>query len=76
MKPAGIVGIILIVFGVIALAYGGFNFTTHETKKVVDLGPIQLDATVEKEKSVPLPPLVGGAALAAGVVLVIVGSKR
>jgi len=76
MKPAGIIGIVLIILGVVALAYGGFSFTTQEKKKVVDLGPIQLDATVEKERSVPLPPILGIAALAGGVVLVIVGNKK
>jgi drug/metabolite transporter (DMT)-like permease len=76
MKPATIVGILLIILGVIALAYGGFSFTTQEKKKVVDLGPLQLDATVEKQRSVPLPPILGVAALAGGVVLVIVGSRK
>jgi drug/metabolite transporter (DMT)-like permease len=76
MKPATLIGIALIILGVIALAYGGFSFTTQEKKKVVDLGPIQLDATVEKQRSVPLPPILGVAALAGGVVLVIVGNKK
>jgi hypothetical protein len=70
MKPAAIVGILLII------TYGGFSFTTKEKKKVIDLGPLQVDATVEKERSVPLPPILGVAALAGGVVLVIVGSKK
>ena len=76
MKPPVIIGIILIILGVVALAYGGVSFTTKEKKKVVDLGPIQLDATVEKERSVPLPPILGVAALTGGVVLVIVGSRK
>jgi drug/metabolite transporter (DMT)-like permease len=76
MKPAGIVGIVLIILGVVALAYGGFSFTTQEKKRVVDLGPLQVDATVERERSVPLPPILGVAALAGGVVLVIVGRKK
>ena len=76
MKPAGIVGIVLIILGVVALAYGGFSFTTRENKKILDAGPIQLNATVEKERSFPLPPILGVAALAGGVVLVIVGSKK
>ena len=76
MKPAGIVGIVLIIFGVVALAYGGFSFTTQKKERVVDLGPLQLDATVERERRVPLPPILGFAALAGGVVLVIVGSRK
>jgi drug/metabolite transporter (DMT)-like permease len=76
MKPATIVGILLIIVGVVALAYGGFNFTTHEQKRVVDLGPLKVDANVEKEHSVALPPILGISALAGGIVLVVVGSKK
>ena len=76
MKPATIVGILLIIVGVIALAYGGFNFTTHEQKRVVDLGPLKVDANVEKEHSVPLPPILGVVAMVGGVALVWVGAKK
>jgi uncharacterized membrane protein len=72
MKPTVLVGIILIVLGIVALAYQGITYTTRE--KIVDIGPLQ--ATAEKEKTIPLPPLLGGLALAGGVVLVAVGSKR
>ena len=76
MKPAGIVGILLIILGVVALAYQGFTYTTRENKKVLDLGPLKVDATVETQKTVPLPPILGVAALAGGVVLVVMGSKK
>lgn len=72
MKPAGIIGIILIVIGVVALAYGGFTYTKRE--KVLDIGPIE--ATAEKEKTVPFPPILGGACLVGGILLVIVGSRK
>jgi uncharacterized membrane protein len=72
MKPTVLVGIILIVLGIVALAYQGITYTTRE--KIVDIGPLQ--ATAEKEKTIPLPPLLGGLALAGGVVLVAVGSRR
>jgi uncharacterized membrane protein len=72
MKPAGIVGIILIAIGIIALAYGGFTYTKRE--KVIDAGPLQVSA--DKEKTVPFPPILGGICLVGGVVLVIVGSRR
>lgn len=65
------VGIVLIVLGVIALAYQGFTYTRRE--KAVDMGPIQV--SVDKEETVPIPPILGGLALAAGVVL-LVTSKR
>jgi hypothetical protein len=72
MKMASVVGIVLIVLGVIGLAVGGINYTTRE--KVVDIGPIE--ATAEKRERIPLPPIAGGLALAAGVVLLIAGSRR
>ena len=62
----------LIILGIVALAYQGITYKTRE--KIVDIGPLQ--ATAEKEKTVPLPPLLGGLALAGGVVLVVVGSKK
>jgi uncharacterized membrane protein len=76
MKPAGIVGILLIILGVIALAWQGITYTTRENKKVVDLGPLQVNATVEKEKTIPLPPILGVVSLAGGVALVIFGSRK
>jgi hypothetical protein len=67
-----IAGVLLIVVGLIALAYGGFSYTSRE--KVLDLGPLQ--ATTETRKTVPLSPIFGGVAVAAGVVLLVVGSRR
>jgi hypothetical protein len=67
-----IIGIVLIVVGLVALAYGGISYTTRE--KVADIGPIEL--TTEQRKTVPLPPLLGGLALAGGIALLIAGSKR
>lgn len=71
MKTASMVGIMLIVLGVIALAYQGITYTTQ--KKVLDIGPIQ--ATKEEHKTIPLPPIIGGMAIVGGVVLLIAGSK-
>jgi hypothetical protein len=67
-----IAGIVLIVIGLFALAYGGFSYTRRE--KVLDLGPLQ--ATTETRKTVPLPPVFGGAAVVAGIALLVAGSKR
>ena len=72
MKPVTIVGVALIVVGVLALAYQGITYTTRE--KVIDIGPLK--ASVDKEKTIPLPPVVGILALAGGVVLVIVGARK
>jgi len=59
-------GVILIVVGIIGLAWGGFTFTTRE--KVVDLGPIH--AFRDKNHSVPLPPIAGAIALIGGIAIV------
>ncbi|MBI1737369.1 MAG: DUF308 domain-containing protein [Candidatus Rokubacteria bacterium] len=72
MKPAVVIGIILIVLGVVALVWQGITYTT--TERVVDLGPLKVDA--KKEKTIPLSPILGVVALAGGVVLVAVGSRR
>lgn len=72
MKPAGIIGIILIVIGVIALAYGGITYTKRE--KVIDAGPLQVSA--DREKTIPLPPILGGLCLVGGIVLVLAGNKK
>ena len=72
MKPLVIIGIILIVFGVGSLAYEGFTYTSRE--KIIDIGP--LHATADTEKTVDLPPVVGGSALACGVGLVLLGRRK
>jgi hypothetical protein len=72
MKPLMIVGIVLIVIGVVALAYQGVTYTSRE--KVVDIGPLKVEA--KREKTIPLPPILGGVAIAAGVVLMIAGARR
>jgi drug/metabolite transporter (DMT)-like permease len=72
MKPVTWAGIVLIALGVIALVYQGITYTTRET--VIDLGPLK--AQVEKEKTIPLPPILGVLAVAGGVALVVVGARR
>ncbi len=72
MKTHILIGIILIVVGIVALAYQGITYTT--TDKVIDIGPIRL--TAEKTKTLPLPPIVGGAALVGGIALLVLGNKK
>ena len=66
-----LIGIVLIVFGIVALVLGGIRYTTRE--KVLDIGPIQ--ATTEKHREIPLSPIVGIASLVGGIALVVVGSR-
>ena len=72
MKPIMLIGIVLIVLGVVALAYQGISYTSRE--KFIDIGPIQ--ATHEIKKTIPLSPILGGVALAGGIVLVVIGAKK
>lgn len=72
MKPIVLLAIFLIIVGVIALGYQGITYTTRE--KVIDIGPIE--ATKKTKKTIPLTPVVGGVALAAGIVLLLMGGKE
>jgi uncharacterized membrane protein len=72
MKPAILIGILLIVLGGLALAYQGFNYTHHE--RVMDVGPMHV--TREDHDRVSIPPILGGLALVGGIVLVFVGARK
>jgi hypothetical protein len=71
MKPMTIVGMTLIALGLAALVYQGITYTSRET--VLDIGP--LHATADRQKTLPLSPVLGLAALAGGVALVVAGSR-
>lgn len=68
MSATRIAGGILIVIGLIGLLWGGISWT-HE-KTIVDIGPIE--AKAQERETIPLPPIVGGIALVAGIVLLVV----
>jgi uncharacterized membrane protein YidH (DUF202 family) len=72
MKAATLIGILLIVLGIGALGYQGFSY--REKEKVLDIGPIE--ATKETTKTVPIPPILGVAALIGGVALVAATGRR
>jgi hypothetical protein len=71
MKPATIIGIILILLGIVGFAVGGISFT-HE-KKDVDVGPVQISH--KQTSTLPISPILSTISLIAGVGLVVVGSK-
>lgn len=72
MRPGTVFGALLILFGVVALSLGGFSFNRRE--KVAEVGPVEV--TAERERSVPVSPLVGGLAIAAGVVLIVANTRK
>jgi hypothetical protein len=72
MSAVRIAGLVLIVIGLIGLLWGGISWTDERT--VVDLGPIE--ARAEERETIPISPIVGGIALVAGIVLLVVPSRR
>ena len=72
MKPIAIAGVLLIVLGLVALVYQGVSYTSRET--VIDIGPVQ--ATADREKTLPIPPVVGILVVAGGVALLVVGARK
>lgn len=71
MKPPGIIGIILIIVGIAALAYRGIPYTEQHK---ADIGPIKI--TTENQRTFPVPPLLGLALIAGGVVLVVTSARK
>ena len=72
MTPFAIVGVLLIVLGVAAFVYQGVTYTSRET--VIDIGPIT--ATADRQKTLPIPPVLGILAVAGGVALLVVGARK
>ena len=67
------IALVLIVAGILGLAYGGFSYTkeTHEAK----LGPIEFSVTDRERVNIPVWAGVG-AILIGGALLVFGGNKR
>jgi len=72
MTAQRIAGLVLIVIGIVALAFGGVFWTDRDT--VLDAGPLQV--TTEDRDGVALPPVVGGLALVGGIVLLVIPNRK
>ena len=72
MTAARIAGFVLITIGLIGVLYGGISWTKEKT--VVDIGPLK--AQTEEHKLIPIPPVVGGIALVAGIVLLVLPARK
>jgi len=72
MKPATVIGIVLVILAIVGFSLGGFSFTKE--KKDVDLGPVQISH--EQKKSVPIPPALSWIALIGGIGLIVVGVRN
>ena len=67
-----LVGIVLIILGVLALIYQGIQYTTRE--KILDIGSFKV--TADTKRTIPLPPIVGGVALVAGIVMIVLDRRK
>jgi uncharacterized membrane protein YidH (DUF202 family) len=72
MRNFMLAGVILILFGIAGLVVQNVRFT--ETKKVVDLGPIQV--TSQEKHNIPIPTIAGIAAIVAGLGLVLASRRQ
>ena len=72
MNAMKIVGIVLIVAGGLALAYGGFSFT-KETHRA-EIGPLKV--AVQEKENVNVPQWLGIGAIVAGIALLVIPSKK
>jgi hypothetical protein len=72
MRPLALVGVLLIALGLVALVYQGITYTSRET--LIDIGP--LHATADRQKTLTLPPVLGIAAVAGGVALLMAGMRK
>jgi hypothetical protein len=72
MKPIAVAGIVLVVLGLVALVYQGITYTSRET--LVNIGPVH--ATEDRQKTLPVPPVLGIVAVAGGVALLLAGMRK
>jgi hypothetical protein len=70
MKPKTIVAGILIVLGIVVLAYSGITYKTRG--KPVDIGPLHVETT----KSHFIPPVVGAVSLVGGIMLLVLDTRK
>ena len=65
-------GVVLLVLGILAFVYTGFEYTSKE--KVLEVGPVEVQA--EKENTISWPPILGVVLSIAGVVLIVMNKKN
>ena len=72
MNPIKLVAIILIVVGVLGLAYGGFSYTKDTT--ALKVGPIEL--SVKETETINVPLWAGIGAIVVGGLLLVFGGRK
>ena len=72
MRSLTLIGVILVVLGIAAVVFDRVSFTERTT--AVEVGPVQV--TTERERSISIPNIAAGAAVAAGLIMIVMGSRR
>ena len=72
MRNLVAVGVLLVVLGIVGLVVQNVSFT--ETKKVVDIGPLQVNS--EEDHNVPIPTIAGIVAVLAGIGMIFAARRR
>ena len=72
MNTITVIGVILVVIGAVGLIWGGIDYTSN--RNAINMGGMHLE--VNETRHIPLSPIAGAVALAAGVILIVVGRKR
>lgn len=72
MKGLKIIGIVLVVLGILGFIFGGISFTRE--KEVADVGPLELKT--EEKETIPIAPIASGAAVVAGIVMIVAGARK
>ena len=72
MAPRRVVGLILVIAGMVVMAFGGVFWTDRDT--VADFGGVQI--TTEEREGLRLPPVLGALSIIGGLVLLVVPSRR
>ena len=72
MNARRVIGLVLVIVGIVALAWGGVFWTDRDT--VVDIG--ELEVTTEQREGVAVPPVLGIIAIVGGAILLFVPDRR
>ncbi|HYU79634.1 MAG TPA: hypothetical protein VEK56_11655 [Vicinamibacterales bacterium] len=72
LKPIAIAGVVLVVLGIIGIVFEGLAYMIRDT--VLDIGPLQ--PTADRDRTLLLQPMVGVAAVAGGLVLLMSGMRK
>ncbi|HEY7170462.1 MAG TPA: hypothetical protein VH417_06410 [Vicinamibacterales bacterium] len=72
MNARRIIGLVLVILGIVALAWGGVFWKDRDT--VLNAGPLKVQT--EHQKGFPVPPVAGVASLVVGCALLLIPDRR